>query len=373
MFKVRMRGKSARAANGLSGRRKSRVVFAIILVAVLASVQVASGQTAQDILKPLEGLSPSERTERLIEGAKKEGRFVFYGSSNLDASRPFLEAFRKAHPYLTIGHYRSGDVNIYNKVANEAKAGRHEVDIIEIESSSAYALIQGGLVDPYRSLQAPAIRAEFNDPRGLWHAYQYLVVGLGYNKGYVNENEVPKSYEDLLDPRWKGKMSLDADDQDIFGTLLDIWGQEKGLAYFRKLAKQDILIRRGHTLQTQLLVAGESALAPWLYSHRPLMMIEKGAPIGLVFLEPVISIPKMLLVARQSPHPHAAALFIDWALSAEGQHFVGMINARSPVRKGQKQKFEMLGEPTTVPIRPEAIGPNLNHYTELYHKVFEVR
>lgn len=388
-FRAEMVGESFRALNGLSGWRKSRYgetardrcgfnrtylfAIAITLAAGLTGVQIASGQTAQDALKPLEGLSPSERTARLLEGAKKEGRFVFYGSSNLDASRPFLEAFRKAHPYLTIGHYRSGDVNIYNKVANEAKAGRHEVDIIEIESSSAYALIKGGLVDPYRSVEAPAIRAEFSDQRGLWHAYQYLVVGLGFNKNYVKESEVPRTYDDLLDPRWKGKMSLDADDQDIFGTLLDIWGQEKALAYFRKLAKQDILIRRGHTLQTQLLVAGESALAPWLYSHRPLMMIEKGAPIGLVFLEPVLSIPKMLLVAKQSPHPHAAALFIDWALSAEGQHFVGMVNARSPVRKGQKQKFEILGEPTTVPIRPEAVGPNLNHYTELYHKVFEVR
>jgi iron(III) transport system substrate-binding protein len=341
--------------------------------ALLGPLSTAQAQTAAEILKPIQGLEGQERTSRLIEGAKKEGRLVFYGSSNTDASRPFLETFRKAHPYLTIGHYRSGDVNIHNKVANEARAGRHEVDIVEIDSSAAYALILEGFVDPYHSLQAPAVRAEFNDPKGFWHAYQYLVVVLGFNKGYVKEAETPRSYEDLLDPRWKGKMSLDTEDANIMGTMLDLWGEEKGLKYFRKLATQDIVFRRGHSLQNQLLIAGEFEVAPWLYSHRPLMAMDQGAPVGLSFLEPVISIPKMLLLSRRSPHPHAAALFIDWALSPEGQHFVGMVNGRSPVRKGQQQKWDVLAKPTTVPMRPEVIGPNLDRFTKLYNQIFGLR
>jgi iron(III) transport system substrate-binding protein len=234
-------------------------------------------------------------------------------------------------------------------------------------------LILEGFVDPYHSLQAPAVRAEFNDPKGFWHAYQYLVVVLGFNKGYVKEAETPRSYEDLLDPRWKGKMSLDTEDANIMGTMLDLWGEEKGLKYFRKLATQDIVFRRGHSLQNQLLIAGEFEVAPWLYSHRPLMAMDQGAPVGLSFLEPVISIPKMLLLSRRSPHPHAAALFIDWALSPEGQHFVGMVNGRSPVRKRQQQKWDVLAKPTTVPMRPEVIGPNLDRFTKLYNQIFGLR
>ncbi|MFQ5682673.1 MAG: ABC transporter substrate-binding protein [Candidatus Binatia bacterium] len=356
-------------------RRFFRISFLYSVFAGLAWLSIfsiAQAETAGEILKPVQGLKGKERTSRLIEGAKKEGRLVFYGSSNRDASGPFLEAFRKAHPYLTIGHYRSGSVNVHNKVVNEARAGKHEVDIIENDASSAYALILEGFVDPYQSVEAPAIRPEFNDPKSLWHAYQYLVVGLGFNKGYVKESEAPKSYDDLLQPRWKGKMSLDTEDADLFGTMLQTWGEEKGLKYFRKLAKQEITFRRGHTLQSQLLIAGESAVAPWLYSHRPLMAIAQGASIGLVFLNPVISIPKMLLLAKRSPHPHAAALFIDWALSTVGQHFVGMVNGRSPVRKGQKQKWKILAKPTTVPVKPEVIGPNLERYTKLYHKVLGI-
>ncbi len=346
----------------------------LVLITGLVSFSPAHARTAGEILKSLEGLKDQERHSRLIDGAKREGRLVFYGSLGIDASRPMLEEFRKSYPYLSIGHYRAGESGIYNKVVNEAKAGRHAVDVIEGSAGPAYALIQGGFVDPYRSIESDAVRPEFVDPKGLWHAYSYLVIGLGYNKMHVKGNEAPRTYEDLLLPRWKGKkMSLDTEDADIFGVLLDIWGKEKGLQYFRKLGKQEILFRRGHTLQTQLLVAGESVVAPWLYSHRPLMMMEKGAPIGLVFLEPALSLPKMMLLARRAPHPHAAALFIDWALSRQGQNYVGMVIARSPVRKGQKQKYTQLGDLNTKPITPQLLGPNYDRHIKLYNKIFRLK
>ncbi len=155
--------------------------------------------------------------------------------------------------------------------------------------------------------------------------------------------------------------------------MLDTWGEERGLQYFRKLGKQEILFRRGHTLQTQLLLAGESEVAPWLYSHRPLMMIDKGAPIGLVFLEPALSLPKMMLLARRAPHPHAAALFIDWALSRQGQNYVGMVIARSPVRKGQKQIYMQLGNLNTKPFTPSLLGLNYDRYIKLYNKIFGLK
>jgi len=346
----------------------------LILIAGLVFSSPAYAQTAGEILKSLKGLKGQERRQRLIDGAKKEGRLVFYGTLGIDASRPMLEKFTEAHPYLTIGHYRSGESGVYNKVVNEGKAGRYAVDVIEGSAGPVYALIQGGFVDPYRSVESRAVRPEFVDPKHLWHAYSYLVIGLGYNQLQVKDSKAPRTYEELLNPRWKGgKMSLDTEDADIFGVLLDTWGEEQGSKYFRKLAKQGILFRRGHTLQTQLLVAGESTMAPWLYSHRPLMMIDKGAPIGLVFLKPSLSLPKMMLLARRAPHPHAGALFIDWALSKEGQNYVGMVIARSPVRKGQRQKYTQLGDLKTKPITPELLGPNYDRYLKLYSEIFSLK
>ena len=126
------------------------------------------------------------------------------------------------------------------------------------------------------------MRPEFIDPRHLWSAYHYLVVGLAYNKNLVKTSEVPKTYQDLLLARWKGrKMSLERDAGDVFGGVLDSWGEKKGIEYFRRLAKQDVLIRSGYTLQAQLLAAGEVELVPWSHSQRPLLMADSGAPLGI--------------------------------------------------------------------------------------------
>lgn len=382
-YSLRLKGGTQPSAGSLmnewklpsNGRAPSLCAFALLLAGIsfFALPAMAFGQTAQEALKSIQGLSATERKTRLVERAKKEGTFVFYGSLAIDASRPLLDAFKKSYPFLRIGHYRSGELGVYTKASSEAKAGRNEVDVIENSPGASYGLIHDGLVDPYHSTEEPAIRREFVDSKGLWHPYSYLVVGLGYNKNFVKDSEAPRNYEDLLNPRWKGKMSIDIEDYDIFGTLLSIWGEDKGLGYFRRFAKQEFLLRKGHTLQAQLLAAGESAAAPWQYSHRILMLIERGAPLGLNFLEPVVSNPKALMLAKKAPHPNAAALFIDWALSEEGQHFVGMEIARSPVRKGQKQKFEKLGEPTTTPIKPEVMGANLDRYTELFRTVFNVK
>jgi iron(III) transport system substrate-binding protein len=344
---------------------------AVLLAAIISPVDA---QTAGEVLKPYVGLDKSQRRNKLIEGAKKEGRLVVYGTLGIDAARPMLEKFRQSHPYLSIGHFRSGSTGVYNRVVNEGRAGKQEVDIIELSAGPVSDLIRAGFVDPYRSPETDAVRPEFIDPRHLWTAYHYLVVGLAYNKNLVKASEVPKTYQDLLLPRWRGgKMSLERDAGDVFGGLLDSWGEKQGIDYFRDLAKQDVLIRSGYTLQAQLLAAGEIEVVPWSHSQRPLLMADSGAPLSVEFLEPVLSKAQVLLLARRAPHAHAAALFIDWALSEEGQAFVGIDIVRSPVRIGQKQKYMQLGRPKTKVITPEFLGQNYERYTKLYHQIFNIQ
>ena len=318
----------------------------LVLTAALVSV-VASplhAQTAAEALKPYVALKKPERQIRLVEGAKKEARLVFYGTLGVDASVRCLRNSVKVILNISIGHYRSGSVGIHNRVVNEARAGKHEVDIIELSAGPVADLIRGGFVDPYRSSESDSVRPEFIDPRHFWNAYHYLVVGLAYNKTLVKAGEVPKTYHDLLLPRWKGnKMSLDRDAGDVFGGLLDSWGEEAGIEYFRRLAKQEVLIRSGYTLQAQLLAAGEVELVPWSHAQRPLLMADAGAPLGVTFLEPVQSKAQVLLLARRSPHPHAAALFIDWALSEEGQTFVGIDIVRQPGANRAETKIHGIG------------------------------
>jgi iron(III) transport system substrate-binding protein len=345
-----------------------------ISAVLLLLARPAAPQTSGEILKAYESLSHSERRAHLIEQAKKEARLVFYGSLGVDASAPLLEKFRQAHPYISIGHYRSSAVGVHNRIVNEARGGKHEVDVIELSAGPVSDLIKTGLVDAYRSPESKAMRPEFIDPRHLWNTYHYLVVGLAYNTSRIKENEVPKSYDDLLLPRWKGgRISLDRDDGDVFGSIMDAWGEKRGLGYFHKLAKQEVIVRSGHTLQVQLLAAGETDLVPWSHAQRPLMMAERGAPLGVYFMQPVLSKAQVLLLSKRAQHPHAAALFVDWALSEEGQNSMGMDLVRSPVRIGAQQKYAELGKPKTKVITPEFLGQNYQRYTKIYHEVFNVR
>ena len=346
----------------------------VSLVGILAALSVAASaaaQTAGGILKSYDALAKSEKRARLIDGAKKEGRFVFYGTLGVDAAAPMLEKFRQAHPYLSIGHYRGNGSGLFNKVVTEARGSKFEADVIEISAGPSAELIRGGYIDPYRSTEIETLRPEFRDPRHLWHAYQYLVVAIAYNKNRVKESDVPKNYQDLLLPRWKGgKISLDNDDADVFAALLDSWGEKQGLDYFRRLAKQDVVLRNGHTLQAQLLAAGEVDLHPWSHAQRPLLMADRGAPVAIEFLQPVVAKAQGLLLARKSPHPHAAAVFIDWALSEEGQTFIGIDLVRSPVRAGAKQKYTVLGTPKTKAITPDFLGRDFERYSKLYREIF---
>jgi iron(III) transport system substrate-binding protein len=142
---------------------------------------------------------------------------------------------------------------------------------------------------------------------------------MAWHTGDVTTAEAPVSYEDLLHPKWKGRIGMEADDQLWLAGLMEHWGEQRGLAFFRRLGDQNLSWRRGHTLLAQLIVAGEVILSPTIYNHRAESLRSRGAPIDWRPLEPVVAFPNTVTLARRAPHPHAAMLFIDYLLAPEGQ------------------------------------------------------
>jgi iron(III) transport system substrate-binding protein len=339
---------------------------------LLLTVTSSHGESAAEVLKAYGNLRGTEREAKLMEGAKREGKMVYYGTTAIDHSKRILDAFKKKYPFIKTGHFRSGAVDVYNKITAEARGQRYEVDVIDLLPGEAYTLVSKGLVDPYLSPSREGIKKEFMDKDGYWTTVFHLVVALGYNTEYVKKKDAPRSYEDLLDPKWKGRMSLDNQDMDLMGTLIEYWGREKGLAYFKKLAANDPMMRRGHTLQAQILAAGEFHVAPWLYGYRPSSMKQKGAPVEIVLLEPVLTVPTYLMLAKNSPHPYSAALFLDWALSQAGamKIFAEKLGRTSP-RSGYKDKFPELVVPKYLVVDPRKIGPNYGEYTKIYCDLFK--
>lgn len=359
----------------MQGKRRVHWLVLLVLLGSLnnpLSPRISYGKTAAEVLKAYDGLSEKERENKLVEGAKREGKMVLYGVTTVDQTKRIFDAFAKAYPFIPISHYRSGAETVYNKIATEALAGRHEVDVAELESGPVYLMAKNSLADPYLSPSRKGVMPEFMDKEGYWTAVYHLVVALGYNTAYVKKEEVPRSYDALLDPKWKGKMSLDQTDMHLMGTLLEHWGRDKALAYFKKLAASEPMLRRGRSLEAQMLAGGDIHIAPWLYGYRPATMKREGAPVDTVLLEPILTVPTYLMLAKNSPHPHSAALFIDWALSRGGamRIFAEELGNAAP-RAGYKDKFPELIVSKYLVVGPGLIGPNFEEYTKLFCAVFK--
>src|SRR2546429_203023 len=162
---------------------------------------------------------------------------------------------------------------------------------------------------------------------------------MGYNTKLVKAEDVPKSYEDLLQPRWSGNFGIEASDIIWFAAVAKAMGEEEGLAYFRKLAAMKPQIRSGHTLMTELVAAGEIPVVLTLYNQAVDKLKERGAPIDWKPLPPAFGRADGIGVAKQAPHPHAALLFADFVLSPEGQRFI-MAASRVPVNRKVGSSFD---------------------------------
>src|SRR5919108_2060930 len=333
----------------------------------------SGAQTAGQVLKRYDGMKGKDREAKLMEGGKKEGKVVVYSFTAVDQLKPLLEEFQKRYSFIKPEHYRANATGVFNKFTTETRAGQTLADVIDISAGEAHTLLQMGLIDPYLSPSREGIPKDFMDEKGYWTAHYHFVVALGFNTQHIKPAEAPKSYEDLLNSKWKGRFSLDPADQDLFGALLFHWGKEKALSYFKNLAKLEPRMVTGHTQQANLVGAGEIQMAPWLYGYRPLQLKDEGAPVETLLFDPVLSNPAYLLLTKNSSHPHGAALLIDWALSPDGgMRFFAEKFGRTPTRTGLKERFPKLRVDRYLVVKPEIVGPNFKEFTNLYNEIFGI-
>ena len=229
--------------------------------------------------------SQSDDRNKLIEAAKKEGKLVWYTSTNVTESKPLLDDFEKAYGIKGEIFRASGEKTL-NRIVTEGRAGRWDYDVVTI--SEVDALMDAKLLMPYRSPEARSFIPEFKDANGYWTAVYVNYATIGYNTKLVSEKEAPKQWEDLLDPKWKSKISIDQEQYSWFGTLHKAWGRERAQKYMRAIAKQDIQWRKGHTLDRPANVRRRISLGRGLCaSHRgdenprrADRMGQHGEPIG---------------------------------------------------------------------------------------------
>jgi iron(III) transport system substrate-binding protein len=273
---------------------------------------------ANDPLAAALKLTGDARTKALAEGAKKEGEVMVYHSSQTDDLKPVFEAFTKKYG-VTVRDWRSSSENVVQRVVNETRAGKHDVDFIENNAPEQEALVREKMLRAMDSQHFADMRAGTLPAHRMWATSTLDVFVQTYNTERVKKEELPKTYDDLANPRWKGRLGIEAEDWGWFGTIVEKMGQDKGIRTFRNIISTNgISVRKGHTLLTQLVATGEIPYALTVYSYKPPQLKDKGAPIDYMTLEPVIAQMHAVAVSAKATHPFAAALLFDFFLG-EGQ------------------------------------------------------
>jgi len=309
--------------------------------------------------------------DRVLEGAKKEGRLVLYAGMDTDEAMLFTNEFSKKYPFIKSEIFRSSGEKIQTRFLVEHRASTHSADVFQASIIQVYQLKNLKLLGRYGSEEAAGYRDGFKDPQGYWTALYQIPYVIGYNTQLVAPKDAPASYEDLLNPKWKGWIALETEEYQWFYHWMQILGRDKGLDFMKKFAGQNLQMRAGHTLLAQLVAAGEVALATVVYSNRVERMKASGAPIDWVrFKGPTITAINAIGIPEKAPHPNSAKLFVDFALSKEGQNLLRGLR-RIPARPDVFPDRPTLTEGLNLyPARPEGMIENYNDTVARFNAIF---
>ncbi len=308
-----------------------------------------------------------------IDAAKKEGAVVFYSTMTAEHHGKLVQAFHAKYPFIKIEGFRANPVQVINRVLTEGRAGKPLADVINIDELSGWVLREKGFLQPYKSKETEAFPEHFRDPEGFFPCCAYVVTNsLGYNQKLVSKKEAPRTFQDLLLPKWKGKLGMERDLAKLFAALVPIWGKERTVNYFQALMKQQPSMRSGRTLLAQLMAAGEFSVGLGFYAYRILELQEAGLPLEIVQADPVVAWPWRLLLLRDARHPNSASLFIDYVLSEEGQRYLASLG-RTVIRPGIKNKYPQLVEGVKLyPVRPDS-GKDYETLSKTYYSIVNAR
>ena len=255
----------------------------------------------------------------VVAKAKAEGEVVLYTAWGLDTVQELQKAFARKYPFIKLDVLRTGSERLLTITIAEHKQNLFRADVF---SGSHLAMINHkklGHLQKYLSAEQQAFPKEYKDPDGYWTAFYMDTRVLAYNIRMLARENAPKTYENLLLPKWRGKMAMDDADYILYGSLLEMMGRERGLLFAKKLAQQDLIIRGGHPLLTQLLIGGEFPIYLDGFGSNIEKFKAQGAPIDWVALEPVIVSLNPMGMAVNAPHPNTARLLVEFLLSKEGQ------------------------------------------------------
>jgi len=314
----------------------------------------------------------------LFEAAKKEGQVVWYTSLIVNqAVRPLIAAFNKKYPGIEVKYARGDSGPNAIKVMNEARASKVEGDVFDGIATTP-PLLKAGLVEKFVPADADKYPAALRDPEGRWNALIVYFLAPGVNTQLVGKDEI-KTAQDFLNPKWKGKIAWSTEPSSgcavYVGSVLQTMGEEKGMAFLRALAQQDIVnVDATNRAILDQVILGQYAIALSIFNHHALLSENKGAPVTWLKVEPISGVTHSIGLVKNAPHPNAAKLLIDFLLSEEGQRTFADVDylpampsvpAKTPGVKPEAGGFK------ANYISPATMTDNLDRWTKIKKELFD--
>jgi ABC-type Fe3+ transport system substrate-binding protein len=259
----------------------------------------------------------------LYDAAKKEGEVVWYTSLIVNqAVRPLVDAFSKKYPGVEVKYARGDSGPNAIKVINEARAGRVEGDVFDGIATTP-PLLKAGLVEKFTASEVDKYPQALRDAEGRWNALVVYFLTPGINTQLVGKDEI-RTAQDLLNPKWQGKIAWSAEPSSgapvYVGAVLQTMGEDKGMAFLRALAKQDMVnVDATNRAILDQVILGQYAIALSIFNHHAVVSAKKGAPVAWLKVEPIPAPFHCIGLVKNAPHPNAGKLLIDFLLSEEGQ------------------------------------------------------
>jgi iron(III) transport system substrate-binding protein len=345
--------------------RKAKRALALAGILAVGAFEAAQAQSVVSTTAEMAAYAGADRVDKLVAGAKKEGTVTLYTSANVDDMAAVTAAFEKKYD-VKVRVWRGSSETLVQRSVAEARGNRFDADVFETGGAAMESLHREKLLQEIKSPVLADLDPMALRPHGEWTGTRYNVFVAAYNTKLIRKDELPKSYGDLVDSKWKGKLGIEADDSDWFGGVIGELGEERGLKLFRDIATTNgISVRKGHTLLANLITSGEVPLALTAYAYRVIQLKHSGAPVDWFAVPPTIARLEGIGVARRAVHPHAAILFYDFMLT-EAQE---LLNARDyfPMSRKVKPLVEL---PSLTFLDPARVLDNNQKWGKYYRDTF---
>ena len=305
--------------NSLNKRNFNRLLLSAAASVALPIRALAQATAKNNAMAEHAASTAPDRMQKLIEGAKKEGALNIYTSAQSDDMGPLVAGFEKKYG-IKATVWRAGSEKVLQRAVTEARGNRFTVDVIETNGPELESMHREKILQAVRSPHHANLLPSAIMPHREWVGTRFNVFVQAYNTKLVKKEELPKTWDDLLHPRWKGRLGIEAEDQDWLAGVSGELGEARGTKLFKDIvATNGISVRRGHTLLTQLVASGEVPFALTVYNYKVEQLKVKGAPIEWFSIGTAIARPNGIAVTRNAPNPHAALLFYEYEISEEGQ------------------------------------------------------